>query len=310
MTILEIVAKITLCLAIAAALGFLIGWLFSNILRREKEDEKYRALLEEYEVKKHDILQLEEELSLKNATIEQLEIKYDNCERERLNAELDEKDCQKYHKVIEELRAENNMLISQIKEQKLCEDENEMLKADIEVLEEERDSLLNKIDECKEYQENYKNLILEVESLKSAKEKLENKQIETSKEADEEVQIEGTERIFNQYEVQPSVSYDLFEKIKENVLLLKEEVAEIKKERDHYKNELKKVQKKLEQKKKALKSCKEECKKEIHKKSKKNKNDLDHIYEMANKTDTLDENNIEIKSLTQLIKDTLDDLKK
>jgi len=306
MTLLEIIAKITLCLVLAAALGFIVGWLFSTILRREKEDEKYRELYEDYERKRHDIVQLEEELSLKNSTIEQLETKYENCERERLSAQLDEKDCKKFEKVIEELRAENEMLISQIKEQKLCEDENEMLKSELQILEEEKDKLLSEIENCGEFRENYKNLIMEIEALKSEKEKLlaertRNDHAEHTQKREEEEET----RLFVPEEIGGS---EILEKIKEDVLILKEQVRNIKEERDRYKAQLERIRKKLDQKKRALKACKAAAK--AMTKEKTQKSDIDHIYDIAGKLESEGKAGIEIKSLTQLIKDTLDDLKK
>jgi len=305
MTLLEIIAKITLCLVLAAALGFIVGWLFSTILRREKEDEKYRKLYEDYEQKRHDIVQLEEELSLKNSTIEQLETKYENCERERLSAQLDEKDCKKFEKVIEELRAENEMLISQIKEQKLCEDENEMLKSELQILEEEKDKLLSEIENCSEFRENYKNLIMEIEALKSEKEKLLAERTRNNhSEHTQKIEEEET-RLFVPEEIGGS---NILEKIKEDVLILKEQVRNIKEERDRCKAQLERMRKKLDQKKRALKACKAAAK--AMTKEKTQNSDIDHIYDLAGKLEMEGKTGIEIKSLTQLIKDTLDDLKK
>jgi chromosome segregation ATPase len=300
MTILEIIGKITLCLALAAALGFLIGWFFSAIRTREKANQEYAKLYEEFEVKRHKIRELEEEIDLKNETIQQMEQQYQNCERERLNAQLDEKDCEKYQRVIEELRSENDMLISQIKEQKICEDENTLLQDEIKTLEEEKEILLQQIDECKEYKENYKTLILEIESLKSEKEKLEAKQHLSASSEEEKI------RIFDAYEAE-RIPAAALSQLKDDLMTLKSEVEKIRNERDNFKEEVERLRKKLDQKKKELKQCK--TKKEEKESHKSTENDIDYVYDIAGQIDNISEN-IEIKSLTQLIKDTLDDIKK
>ncbi len=299
MTIFEIITKITLCLALAAILGFLIGWFFALVLKEEKSKQKYDQLYEAFEVKEHKIRELHEEIARKDDMMRQLEQQYQNCERERLNAKLDEKDCDRYKRQIDELRSENEMLISQIKEQKICEDENLLLQDELKILEDEKEKLLNQINECKEYKENYKSLILEIESLKSEKEKLAAQQQERDA---HEAQI----RIYDAYE-QQKIPPETFTQIKNDLTTLKSEVTKIREERERLKEEVEKLRKKLDQKRKELKQCKSEKREKTP--QKRTESDIDYVYDIAGKIDDISEN-IEIKSLTQLIKDTLDDLKK
>lgn len=287
MSLLEIIAKISFCLLIAAALGFIVGWLFAKLRKEEKISQQYNTLFENYEVKMSELKQLQEELSLKEETIADLEGKFQACEKERLSAQMEETDCSKYQQQIEELRSENNMLISQIKEQKLCEDENMLLKDEIKVLEEERDHLLTRIDECKTYQENYKALIAQVEQLKS-----ENQKLQKIKEHHE------TERIFLPgSEEAPGVSPEKFTNIKKDLLQLKRDVEKIRAEKKALKTKVKKLEKRLAQKKRALQQCM----------SQKTPSTIDE-EKIIFQTPTPDEN--EIKTLTRLIRDTLDDIKK
>ena len=295
MSMLEIMMKITVCLFLAALLGFVIGWLFSALLKNEKMQKKYNTLYEEYELKRSDIKQLKEDLALKDDAMAALEQKYQNCEKARLNAQMDEKDCDKYQRQIDELRSENEMLISQIKEQKICEDENQLLKDELKILEEEKEAVLEKVTACKEYEQNYKALIVEIESLKSEKEKLERNQFEP-------------DRIFTP-EITQNVSTHTLENIKEDVLHLREEIQKIKDEKTALQEEIKRLRKKLFQKKKALQECKQKMKDPDKTVEKKPEHEIDELYDMANKIDNLSED-FEIKSLTQLIKETLNDIKK
>ena len=289
MDILEIIGKITLCLAIAAVLGLAVGWFLAKVTKEEKALQKYNALLEKYEIKENEIRQLHEELDMKEDLMQQMEQQYQNCERERLNARLDEKDCNKYQKIIDELRSENSMLISQIKEQKICEDENQILQEEIKTLEEEKEQLLMQIDDCKEYKDNYKSLIMEIESLKNEKEKLASKQQEVA---------EGVEkiRIFDAYE-SAKINPQAYAKIKDDLTLLKEEATKIRQERDHYAKEIEKLRKKLDQRKRELKEC-------LAQRGTKQTNTIPE-----DQTSDIIEN-VEIKSLSQLIKETLKDIKK
>ncbi|RUM67015.1 MAG: hypothetical protein DSZ05_03355 [Sulfurospirillum sp.] len=298
MDILEIIGKITLCLALAAALGFFIGWFFAKIRKEEKALQKYNKLLETYEIKENEIKQLHEELEMKDDMMRQMEQQYQNCERERLNNKLDEKDCDKYQKIIEELRAENGMLIAQIKEQKICEDENQILRDELQTLEEEKEHLLTQMQECKEYKENYKSLILEIESLKSEKEKMSH--IEQNVEEENE-----KTRLFESRE-SSKIDPNTYLQIKQNLMTLKEEASKIRKERDQYNEALEKLRKKYDQKKKELKECRSKISQSA---SDSTQNTTWHMTDIGAEINDLSDN-IEIKTLTQLIKDTLDDIKK
>ncbi len=296
MSLLEIIAKISFCLLIAALLGFIVGWLFAKLRKEEKIRQQYNALYENYEVKTSELKQLQEELALKEETIEELEGKFQACEKERLSAQMEESNCDKYKHQIEELRAENNMLISQIKEQKLCEDENTLLKDEIKVLEEERDQLLSRIDECKTCQENYKALIAQVEQLKS-----ENQKLQQAK------QQHDTERIFlperPETERPSETESEKLKKIRQDLLYLKNDVEKIREEKRALKTKIKKLEKRLAQKKKALRQClSQQSHQATQEQPKTDRQKPAHPRNIVNEED-------EIQILTQLIRETLDDIK-
>jgi chromosome segregation ATPase len=293
MSLFEIIAKISFCLLIAALLGFIVGWLFAKLRKEEKLNQQYNKLYENYELKTSEIKQLQEELTLKDENILDLEQKFQSCEKERLSAQMDQTGCDKYEDQIEELRAENNMLISQIKEQKICEDENSLLKDEIKVLEEERDGLLAKIDECKSYQENYKALIAQVEALKGEKEKL--------RQAVEEGE---SERIFSPGTVNRSeMSSDALKKIKKDLLHLKSEVEKVKMQKRALKTKIKKLEKKVAQKQKALEQCQSQKSLAARKKRTGDSTQEERVHKNIKRDEE------EIKSLSELIRDTLDDIK-
>jgi chromosome segregation ATPase len=286
MSLLEIITKISFCLLVAALLGFIIGWLFSKLQKEEKIERKYNALYDDYEVKVSEIKQLKEELALKEEHTQKLLEQYQQCEKERMSAQMEETNCDQYLRQIKELESENEMLIAQIREQKLCEDENSLLKDEIRVLEDEKEVLLDKLENCKESEENYKSLIGELEALKAQNEKLRQ-------------EAAAKERIFSLSEAYPQEE-DL-DTIKQSVLKLKEEVAKIKDERRALKSEVKKLRKKLSEKKAALKRCREQLD------LKEAGDDTDSYEETVSLPD--DEKDT-IKSLSELIRDTLDDLHK
>ncbi len=274
MSLLEIVTKIAFCLFVAALLGFLIGWLFSRLQKEEKAERKYNALYDDYEVKVSEIKQLREELAIQEEHMQKLQQQYQQCEKERLNVQMSQTDCDQYLRQIKELESENEMLISQIKEQKICEDENSLLKDEIRVLEDEKGMLLDKLENCKESEEHYKSLIGEIEALKAQNEKL--RQAAASQ-----------ERLFSEREQQPDMQE--LETIKESVMQLKAEVDRIKEEKRRLKSEVKRLRKKLSEKKAALKRCRKQSP------TTEEKNTPSHDEE-------------DIKSLSELIRDTLDDI--
>ena len=304
MSILELITEIGLCLFAAAVLGFAVGWIFSILFKNEKMAKKYNLLQEEYEVKQSDIHRLEEELDARHSDFQELELKLTECEKEKLSRQMDQEDCERYINQIKELQSENNMLISQIKEQKLCEDENEILENEIKALEEEKQALLDKLDDYKEYKNNYKALIMEIEALKSEKGKL---QYNTNTPQQEKT-------------TEDKLSKTSYEKILKDVLKLKEETKNIKDEKKKLQTKLHNLQNQLTQTKEALQEC--------HKLTDQNNRILPPQMEFSPKDTTIqktsqkdidkevcnnsDENvtDDELKTLSDLIRDALDDVKK
>ncbi len=308
MSILELITEISFCLVAAAILGFAVGWLFSVLFKNEKMGKKYTALQEEFEIKQSDIHHLEEELYEKNSAYQELELKLNECEKEKLSNEMDQEDCDRYIKQIKELQSENNILISQIKEQKLCEDENEILETEIKALESEKQSLLDKLDDYTEYKHNYKALIMEIEALKSEKGKLEKQTTDTIKTPLKEHKEENI------------LSKKAYNTIMRDIITLKDEAQKIKSEKITLEDKLSITQKQLSQTKLALQEC---HKSNVQKNrilppdtdttlpaKKKKKKSLDHLdKEVCQDTDMITSQSNEFKTLSELIKDALKDIK-
>ncbi len=288
MSFFEIISKISICLFIAALLGFVVGWLFSRLKSKETRDQKYQTLYEEYELKLSDIKQFQEELLHKDEHIERLEQKYRECEKERLNAQMEETSCDRYLRQIKELESENDMLISQIKEQKLCEDENQLLKDELKILEEEKEQLLEKIEACRDYEQNYKDLILQVEALKSERDKLLS-------------QAQQSTRIFTEETTPQNYPAD-FESIKADLLHLQEEVKKLKSQKERLRQKVQTLRKKLSRKKNALQTCH----KQLQQKLKSTDTQTPESASFSEPIHDLEE----IKTLSQLIRDTLNDIQK
>ncbi len=292
MSMMELITKISLCMIAAAILGFLVGWLFSALFKNEKIEKKYDALYDEFEVKESEIKQLHQDLSLIQNDLSECEKKLNECEKDRLNAQMEQDSGERYLRQIKELESENRMLVSQIKEQKICEDENELLKDEIRVLEDEKQKLLDQLDAYKEYEHNYKALIVEIESLKSEKEKLQK----LAQEKD-------------------TLSKEEYENILKDVLTLKSEVTNMKKRKEDLERKLSQLRSELEKKNKTIKELqepKEEPLKDIYRilpQERESSNEESDIDDQVCKEGKQDEE-IKIKKLSELIKETLKDIKK
>ncbi len=292
MSMTELITKISLCLIAAAILGFLVGWLFSVLFKSEKSEKKYSALYDEYEVKESEIKQLHQDLTALQNSLNECEKKFNECEKELLNVQMDQESNERYIRQMKELESENQMLISQIKEQKLCEDENELLKDEIRVLEDEKQNLLDQIDTYKEYEHNYKALIVEIESLKSEKEKLQKQTLMVQKE--------------------DPLPKEEYEKIMQDVLMLKNEASDIKNKKEILEKTVIELKEELEEKNKIIQKLKLS---EIDESERilpedfdtgKEQNELDtEVCKEENKSE-----NIKIKTLSQLIHDTLKEIRK
>jgi DNA repair exonuclease SbcCD ATPase subunit len=155
----------------AAALGFIIGWVFSSLLKNEKHEKQILAIKERFDEQTEQINLLETEMDAKDREIEILKKKYNTLQREMLSNEMDKTDESLFQAKISDLEAENLLLLEQIKEQKICEDENEILKLELKDLESEKQTLIDKIDELKEFEASYKKNIHRIAELESSQHK-------------------------------------------------------------------------------------------------------------------------------------------
>jgi chromosome segregation ATPase len=150
----------------AAVLGFIIGWIFSSLVRNEKHEKQIMAIRERFDEQKEKINLLDSEKDAKDREIQILKKKYNTIQREMLSSD-DKSDENLLKSRISDLESENLLLLEQIKEQKICEDENEILKLELKGLEDDRQKLIDRIDELKEFETSYKKNIHRIAELES-----------------------------------------------------------------------------------------------------------------------------------------------
>jgi len=170
---MTIIAKIILCMLAAALLGFIIGWIFSSFVRNEKHQAQVLAVKERFDEQKAQINQLDTELDAKDREISTLKEQYTLMQKEALSNQPDDDDDSYFFKdKISDLEAENLLLLEQIKEQKICEDEKELLDTKLKTLEEEKEELLSKVEELNEFKISYKENIRKIAELESHQNKI------------------------------------------------------------------------------------------------------------------------------------------
>ncbi len=175
---ITIITQITACIIAAAILGFIIGWIFSLLKKDEKNQSKILKIEDLLDKKKEDLNQLQAKLQIKDKEMEVLQKEYTTMQKEIQSYSYESEAETIYISKYKELESENQMLISQIKEQQICEDENRALRDRLDKIEDEKERLLKEIEELEEYKEGYKENILKIAKLQSTKE---NRVIEKTK---------------------------------------------------------------------------------------------------------------------------------
>ncbi len=150
---LWMITKFIFCLLLAGVLGFMLGFVFSKLLQRDRDNEKYTLLEDKYDNQKGLINQYLSEMRAKDGEIESMMNRYQASQRELIELKLDyeelEKKCSDSHDT-SELELENNTLKEEISEYQYLENENALLLNEIKSLESEKEKLLNKIEKCQE----------------------------------------------------------------------------------------------------------------------------------------------------------------
>lgn len=178
---MTIIAKIIFCLIAAAILGFIIGWIFSSLIKNEKHQSQILAVRERFDEQKAIINQLETEIDAKDREMSILKEKHTAMEKEMLSYDMDSGRDELSDAKIADLEAENLLLLEQIKEQKICEDEKDHLQSELKQLENEKQNLINKIEELKEFEISYKENIHKIAELESKQKRDEKDFIKTDK---------------------------------------------------------------------------------------------------------------------------------
>jgi len=157
----------------ASILGFIIGWLFSILARNEKHQTQILTVKEKFDEQKAEINQLETALDAKNREILTFKKQYGVIQEEMLQTDIDYNDKDDYllKSKISDLESENFVLLDQIKEQKICDDEKEVLQAEIKILKSKNKNLTDEVEELNEFKISYKENIHKIAELESYKNK-------------------------------------------------------------------------------------------------------------------------------------------
>jgi len=164
---MTIIAKIILCMVAASILGFIIGWIFSSLVRNEKHQKQLTTVRERFDIQKAHISQLETKIDEKNRELVTKRKQYRVLQNEIVDSQKNTQDVDLVKNKISDLEAENIVLIEQIKEQKVCEDENNRLKTKLTSIKDEKQKLLAKIEGLKEFESSYKENIHRIAELES-----------------------------------------------------------------------------------------------------------------------------------------------
>jgi len=165
----------------AAILGFIIGWLFSILAKNEKHQNQILAVKEKFDEQKAEINQLETIVDTKNREIATLKKQYGVMQEGMIQTDIDDENGEDDYLLkskVGDLEAENLVLLEQIREQKICDDEKEVLQAEIKVLKSKNRNLTDRVEELNEVKISYKDNIHKIAELESYK----NKSIKTPSE--------------------------------------------------------------------------------------------------------------------------------
>ena len=164
---INIIAQIILCMIAASILGFIIGWIFSTLIRNEKHQNQILAVREKFDEQKAQINQLETEKDAKDREIFTIKEQYEVIQKEMISNQMNNEDNDILQSKLNDLETENLVLLEQIKEQKLCEDKNDLLEIKLKELESEKQKLIKRIEELKEFETSYKDNIHRIAELES-----------------------------------------------------------------------------------------------------------------------------------------------
>jgi hypothetical protein len=156
----------------AAILGFIIGWLFSILAKNEKHQNQILAVKEKFDEQKADINQLETIVDTKNREIATLKKQYGVMQEGMIQTDMDDENGEDDYLLkskVGDLEAENLVLLEQIREQKICDDEKEVLQAEIKVLKSKNQNLTDRVEELNEVKISYKDNIHKIAELESYK---------------------------------------------------------------------------------------------------------------------------------------------
>jgi chromosome segregation ATPase len=146
---LWMITKFIFCLLAAGALGFIVGWVLSSLIKNEKLEEQYSQIKDDFETKRAELNQAYSDLDAKEHELLVAENNIQQLQKELLTKNMDLEEYQKHGILSQDtsaLELENNSLKEEISEYKYLENENELLHNELKELSIEKEKLLQEIE--------------------------------------------------------------------------------------------------------------------------------------------------------------------
>ncbi len=146
---LWIITKFILCMLAAGVFGFIFGWIFSSLVRNEKQEQKYALLQDEFNNHKAQMNQTYSDLEAKEKELEHLHKLYQQSQKELMMKNLDLEECEKgslSSSDNEQLLIENNSLKEEIAEYRYLKNENALLQEELKDFEKEKEKLISRLE--------------------------------------------------------------------------------------------------------------------------------------------------------------------
>ena len=152
---LWMITKFIFCLLAAGALGFIVGWILSSLIRNEKSETKYSLIKEDYDTQRVELNQAYTDLNAKDKECIRTQNQVQRLEKELLTKNMDIEEYQQHGFIspistdTSTLELENNTLKEEISEYKYLENENELLHNELKELSIEKEKLIEDRDKQK-----------------------------------------------------------------------------------------------------------------------------------------------------------------
>ena len=149
---LWMITKFIFCLLAAGALGFIVGWVLSSLIKNEKLEEQYSQIKEDFDTKRAELNQAYSDLDAKDDELNLAQSNIQQLQKELLMKNMDLEEYEKNGFISQDtndLALENNTLKEEISEYKYLENENELLHNELKELSLEKEKLLQEVERCR-----------------------------------------------------------------------------------------------------------------------------------------------------------------